>query len=92
MGGSSVAAGLPQAAATRKPRARRKTGICNSLLLIMGWGYYSPVGGGDGGSRQGAPSACLRRSDGQKGGKYGIQVGDDGNGYKEYDHCDGRAR
>ena len=48
VGGSSVAAGLPQAAATRKPRARRKTGICNSLLLIMGWGYYSPVGGGDG--------------------------------------------
>ena len=27
VGGSSVAAGLPQAAATRKPRARRKTGI-----------------------------------------------------------------
>ena len=36
VGGSSVAAVLPQAAATRKPRARRKTGICNSLLLIMG--------------------------------------------------------
>ena len=46
VGGSSVAVGLAQAAAARITRAKAKTGICNSLLLIMGWGYYSPVGGG----------------------------------------------